>query len=121
MLLRFKDRTWILLGKLIEKGQKEGIIRHIEMPRDDWDKLRREWNGLSETDRRIYSLKFRVISEDGLPVISPDIVMTEGFVDEWISGKYDIYYKDVKLVPESPEWTEAAEEDKAVAETEKLG
>lgn len=120
MLLRFKDRTWILLGKLIDRGQKEGIIRHIEMPREDWERLRREWNGLEEADRRIYTLKFRIKTSDGLPMISPERVMDEDFVDDWMEGKYDVYYRDVKLVPESPEWTQAAEEDKAVAETERL-
>lgn len=121
MLLRFKDRTWILLGKLIDKGQKEGIIRHIEIPRKDWDRLRREWDGLGEADQKSYMQRFKVVTEDGLPMITPDMVMDEGFVDNWVSGKYDIYYRDVKLVPDSPEWTAVEEEEKATAETEKLG
>ena len=121
MLLRFKDRTWILLGKLIDKGEKEGIIRHIEIPRDDWERLRREWNGLDESDRKIYMQRFRIKTEDGLDMIRPERIMDEDFVDEWVLGKYDIYYRDVKLVPETPELVEAAQEDKAVAETERLG
>lgn len=121
MLLRFKDRTWILLGKLIDKGQKEGVIRHIEMPRDDWERLRREWLGLDDTDRKSYLQQFRVMTEDGIPMLKPDRVMDEDFVDEWVLGKYDIYYRDVKLVPESQELVEAAQEEKATAETERLG
>jgi hypothetical protein len=122
VFLRFKDRTWILLGKLVDKGEKEGNIKHIEVPLKEWHMLRREWKDLPSNEQRMYINRFKIVTEDNLPVINPVMIMDEDFVDSWVEGKYTIYYRDAKLVPDCPEWTgDKKEEEKAKAETEKLG
>lgn len=122
MFLRFKDRTWILLGKLVDKGEKEGNIKHIEIPTKEWDMLRREWVDLPRNEQKTYIGGFKVVTREGVTAINPEMIMDEAFVDMWVKGEYDIYYRDAKLVPDCPEWTDSTKvEEKAKAETEKLG
>lgn len=114
MLLKFKDRTWILLERLIEKGKKEGCVKHIQIPLNEWHMLRNEWQDLPRSEKQQYMKNVRLTAND-VPILHADVVMSEEFVDKWIKREYDIYYRDILLIPELPV---PDKEEKAKAETE---
>jgi hypothetical protein len=119
MNLKFKDRTWILLNRLIESGKKEGAIKHIEIPANEWKLLCDEWKGLNAVEQNAYIGKFAVKS-NGISMLHCDSIMTdESFVDKWNEGEYDVTYRDVKLVPDTLKWTKDNKE-KAVAAKEEV-
>lgn len=104
MFLRFRDRTWILLNKLIDKGNKEGTIKHIEVPKHEWRMLVNEWKDLPTAEQQQYMQQFKVTKND-IPLINNDVLMTEDFVDRWIEGEYSVKYRNAELVPPSSnEW-----------------
>lgn len=117
MFLKFKDRTWILLGKLVDKGLKEGNIKHIEIPLKEWKMLREEYADLPKEEQKKYINRFKIETVDKLRLITPELVMDEDFVDKWVEGEYTIHYRGAKLIPECPEWT-VEEEEKAKADIE---
>lgn len=116
MLLKYVDRTWILLGRLIEEGQKEGTIKHIEIPLKEWKMLVGEWRDLNPNIQEQYIKKFKVTSQEDIPTIRPEFIMDEDFVDKWVADEYDVYYKGVRLVIRTPNWK--SNEDKAESKTE---
>lgn len=119
MFLKFKDRTWILLGKLVDKGEKEGSIKHIEIPLKEWRMLCEEWQDLSRDEQKAYINNFKIETIDQLRMISPEIVMDEDFVDKWVEGEYTIYYRNAKLIPDCPDLKpEDEEKAKATLETD---
>lgn len=116
MLLKYVDRTWILLNRLIEKGEKEGSIKHIEIPPKEWKMLRGEYLDLNPNIQDQYMKRFKV-EKDGVQQIYPTMVMEEDFIDRWTEHQYDVYYKGVKLVLPPPGW-DKKDEEKATGRTE---
>lgn len=117
MFLKFVDRTWILLRKLIERGEKEGQIKHIEIPLNEWNMLVSEWRDLNPNIQQTYLKRFKVIDKNDIPTIPADFIMDEDFVDKWVAEEYAVYYSDVKLILKTPDW-EAEQQNKAEADTE---
>lgn len=114
MLLRYVDRTWILLERLIDKGNKEGEIKHIEIPEKEFHMLQREYQDLSVDVRKGYTKHIR-LEKEGAIQLYPSLAMDFDFVDKWRNEGYALYYRDVLLVlPDPP----LAEEEKAVGTTE---
>lgn len=117
MLLKYVDRTWILLGRLIEKGEKEGAIKHIEIPPKEWKMLRNEYKDLNPNIQEQYIKRFKVKTIDGVLMVRPEIVMDEDFLDKWVEKEYRVFYNDVELVLPEPNWSKK-DEEKAVGTTE---
>lgn len=117
MFLKFVDRTWILLRRLIDKGEKEGTVKHIEIPVKEWNMLVSEWNDLNPNIQKQYIARVKVISSDGIPTLHPEFTMKDDFVDKWIAEEYTVYYRDVKLILQMPALNTKVEE-KATSGTE---
>jgi hypothetical protein len=114
MLLKFVDRTWILLNRLIEKGEKEGTVRCIEIPVKEWKLLQSEFAHLNK-DEQNQKIKDLTLEKDGMTQIRPHLVMDDDFVNRWIAEGHDVYYKGIHLVLPPPE---PVKEEKAVGTTE---
>lgn len=120
MFLKFIDRTWILLGKLIDRGEKEGMIKHIEIPLKEWKMLVSEWSDLNSNIQKTYIKRFKVVTgagSEGITAIRPDFIMDEDFVDKWVEGEYTVFFREVKLILQMPDQISEVE-SKATAETE---
>ncbi len=117
MFLKFVDRTWILLRKLIEKGEKEGTIKHIEIPLKEWKMLTSEYQDLNPNLQQTYMKRLKVVDSSDIPTIPADFVMDEDFVAKWVKDEYTLFYSDVKLILKMPDY-KAEPEERAEANTE---